>query len=290
MDENRRNDFGRSPGEQSGSEGIGKSTSGQQSGQRNTGGLSNQGQGGQRQSGPGQGGGRFGNQANAVAEQVRKEGEKIGQNVGQDLREEGREIAGDVRHYVEDFAQSGKKTVTERLQHVSLALHRAADTLREEEEDATGRMANQAADRIDQVCSYLDNHEPSDLLRSADRFARQQPMVVVGGLLLAGVMLGRFLRSSQRQGTDDFDKEHFRSGQDRSGSSPQYGEPRRVEVGMGIGSNPGLRPRGGSPGIGQGPEIGGRIGGKETDTSRPLTSRPLTEPPREGGPGFRGGV
>jgi hypothetical protein len=286
MDENRRNDFGRSPGAQSGAGGIGKSGSGQNIGQQ-SGQRASQPVGGQ--SGQGQSGGRFGSQAAGIAEQVRDQGSDVARNVGRDLQEEGREIAGDLRHYVDDFAQSGKKTVTERLHHVSTALHRAAESLRNEDEESTGRMADQAASRIDQVCDYLEHKEPMDLIRGADRFARQQPMIVVGGLLLAGVMLGRFLRSSQRQ-----DSGRFESSQgDFQDRGSNFGEPRRVEVGMGIGSNPGLRPRGGSEAggnIGHGPEIGGRIGGTQPEQSRPLTSRPLTEPPREGGSGFRGGV
>jgi hypothetical protein len=283
MDEQRRNDFGRSPGQTSGD---------------------------------------LRTKASAVADDVQKEGGRLGrevqeegQRIGRELKEEGQELVGGVRHYVEDLAENGVKTVTERLHHMSVALHKAADSLRQEDEDSTSRIADQAAERIDQVCDYLERQEPMDMIRGLDRFARQQPMIAIGGMLIAGMMLGRFLRSSQRSDSG-FDGGQPTSGRFQ-GQDIGYGQPRRVEVGMGIGSNPGLRPRGGpeaSGQIGHGPEIGTRIGNKSEGDKNPgglgtgrsgsdiggdtgsFSSRPLTEPPRKqggdqgGGQGFKGGV
>jgi hypothetical protein len=199
--------------------------------------------------------------------------------LGREARQEGKELLGELQHYAEDFARDGKERITNRLHHISEALHRAADKLKEEDEPSTGRFADEAADRIDRIGGYLQGHNASDLVDEIDRFARRQPMVFIGSALLAGVLLGRFLRSSKRgyehQRFDGgFEEDRFvRGGQ----QAAAVGEPRRVEVGAGA---PTI---GGTTGI---PRGGGNIGGTTTGPTGPIGSRPLTEPPR---PQERGG-
>lgn len=186
------------------------------------------------------------------------------------LMEEGHELgheAGEtLKHYVDDAARSGKQQIKERLQHMSKALHRASDTLKNDEEETTGQYADQAARQIDRLCGFIEKHEPSDLIKGVDSFARKQPFVFVGTALVAGLLAGRFLRSSPSEdklGTDRYEK------QSEDVDLPNFGESRRTPVG-GIGTE--------------------RRG---IDTN-PISSRPLTGSPRPRGgtgdiPGGQGG-
>lgn len=203
-------------------------------------------------------------------------------HVGEEAGKEGRAIVGEIQHYVEDFARDGKEKAADRLHHVSESLHRAASKLDEENEPMTGRFAHRAADGIERVSEYLHQHDASDLIAEADRFARRQPLVVIGGALAVGLLVARFLRSGSersheqsqgiRRDDDRFDtSRHEGFGMERAAPTP--GEPHRVEAGIGA-MQPG--------GMGTGGGIG--------DTKRRSdTPRPLPKPPRDSGFGSLSG-
>jgi hypothetical protein len=50
---------------------------------------------------------------------------------------------------------------------------------------------------------YLREHDANEVVNAATDFARRQPALVVGGALLVGLALGRFLRSASDFSTDD---------------------------------------------------------------------------------------
>lgn len=80
------------------------------------------------------------------------------------------------------------------LEEVARAVRDAGSGLRQERPEIAG-FADTAAERVEEAAKYLRVHDASDLIDEASRFARQQPVVVVGGLLLAGLAIGRLLKS-----------------------------------------------------------------------------------------------
>ena len=80
------------------------------------------------------------------------------------------------------------------LEEVARAVRDAGSGLRQERPEIAG-FADTAAERVEEAARYLRVHDASDLIDEASRFARQQPVVVVGGLLLAGLAIGRLLKS-----------------------------------------------------------------------------------------------
>lgn len=66
--------------------------------------------------------------------------------------------------------------------------------------DGITRYINQAADRVDEVASFLHDSELSDIVGTVEDFARRQPAAFLGGAFALGILGARFLKSSQ-QGT-----------------------------------------------------------------------------------------
>lgn len=62
--------------------------------------------------------------------------------------------------------------------------------------DGVGKYINEAADRVDDLAHYLQDHELADVVGTVEDFARRQPMVFLGGAFALGVLGARFLRSS----------------------------------------------------------------------------------------------
>lgn len=115
------------------------------------------------------------------------------------------------------------------LDEVARAVRDAGSGLRQDRPEIAG-FADTAAERVEEAARYLRVHDASDLIDEATRFARQQPVVVVGGFLLAGLALGRLLKSgstASRYGygmTGDYRGTGYRSGSDYgTGYGSDYG-------------------------------------------------------------------
>jgi len=82
----------------------------------------------------------------------------------------------------------------EALDQVARAVRESGNQLRTERPEIAN-FADTAAQRVEQASSYLREHDPREVVAEAERIARRQPVLVVGGGLLLGLALGRFLRS-----------------------------------------------------------------------------------------------
>ena len=83
-----------------------------------------------------------------------------------------------------------------RLGGVAQALHETAKHL--ERQNATaGRYADMAARRMDRVTEVLKERRVDELVDDAEDFARDQPLLFVGGALAAGFLLARVVRSGE---------------------------------------------------------------------------------------------
>jgi len=99
------------------------------------------------------------------------------------------------------FAEQQKKTGARHLSGVAGAVHAAADQLGEQLPGAAGYI-HDAAERIDHVASELRNRNLSDLADGVRRMAKNQPLAMFGGALLAGFVLSRFLLSARDSRND----------------------------------------------------------------------------------------
>jgi hypothetical protein len=79
---------------------------------------------------------------------------------------------------------------------VSTALHTTTDQLRQQGQEGTARIVEQAAAKGDELSSYLANSDPSQILSDVEDFCRQQPWVAVACGVALGLLGARFLKSS----------------------------------------------------------------------------------------------
>ena len=85
----------------------------------------------------------------------------------------------------------------EQVNQLATGLRRTGETLQREGSEPFGRLASTAADSVERLGSYLDRTDVNGLMRDLSSMARRNPTVVFGAALAAGVMVGRFLRSSR---------------------------------------------------------------------------------------------
>ena len=158
-------------------------------------------------------------------------------------RERARQAAEEIKSAAKDAAASTANAVKNRLSgeldyrkyRSRQRLNRVADALRQtganvnKDDDYVAHYMERAALGVDRFAQYLDERDVSQILHDAREMARRRPEVFVGGLFVAGLMLGRFLRSSAPDETDNYDQSwdeypaYAGSGASPYGSTNPYG-------------------------------------------------------------------
>ncbi|HZT95750.1 MAG TPA: hypothetical protein VFB34_02825 [Chloroflexota bacterium] len=76
------------------------------------------------------------------------------------------------------------------------ALRSSGRQLEEQGQTAPANVINMAADRADQLGTYLSSSDPNQILADVEDFCRQQPWVVIAGGIALGFLGARFLKAS----------------------------------------------------------------------------------------------
>jgi hypothetical protein len=74
-----------------------------------------------------------------------------------------------------------------------------AEELRKQGKDAPARYAEQAADRVERVGTWLRDSDGDRILADVEDFARRNPMAIVAGGLALGFAAARMLKASSRE-------------------------------------------------------------------------------------------
>jgi hypothetical protein len=235
------------------------------------------------QPGPASGSGSIstGSSSSAAGTAIKSD-RKLG-GLGEDLREgthqlrekameRGGEVLEQVQSRVNSAVDQGKGRLADQLESVCDAVEEVAD---KSDNQNVSRYAHMASDQIHNVAAYLRNSDPAEMARGAQRLARRHPDIFLGGALVAGLLIGRFLRSHEprqdygRNLDRDFDRGYGsgdlgRSDFDRAGagaagiganigsSGPRLGSAMKMGTDMGTGAS-GF----GSGGTGDAPRVGG---------------------------------
>lgn len=120
--------------------------------------------------------------------------------IADSARSTARRAADQGREYVRQQIDSQADQYGERLSDTASNLHSAATQLRSSGETSLASFADAASGWLDGASKYLKDIDGERLMRDAKEFARQRPWVVIAAGLLAGVALGRFVKSGA-QGT-----------------------------------------------------------------------------------------
>lgn len=101
----------------------------------------------------------------------------------------------EARDAIRNMAEGQKTRAAEGLGSVAHALHETARTLSSEQQAVTARYTDMAAEQLERASRLLRDKDWDDLMAEAERFARQQPTLFIGGAIAAGFFLARFLKS-----------------------------------------------------------------------------------------------
>src|SRR5438876_5650683 len=125
-----------------------------------------------------------------------REAKEAGKAVTGQVQEAGREIGQRAKDRVRQEIDRRSSDAGSQVRSVAEGLRQAGADLRKEGNPAIAGVADTAAEKIDGVASYLTESDADALLRDLDALARRQPMLVIAGAFVLGVVGARFIKAS----------------------------------------------------------------------------------------------
>ncbi|HVL53116.1 MAG TPA: hypothetical protein VM344_02535 [Vitreimonas sp.] len=122
-----------------------------------------------------------------------------GMQQGERLQEAAGGLVDQAARTAEAQASTTMTKVGETLEQVAQAIREAGGGLRENQPEIAN-IVDTAAERVEEMSSYLRDHEAGEAIGNIQQMARQQPAVVIGGGLALGLLVGRLLRSGSSAG------------------------------------------------------------------------------------------
>jgi hypothetical protein len=95
----------------------------------------------------------------------------------------------------EKVAEQQKQAGADQIDEMSKAVHSAADRLERQMPETAG-FVHAAATRLERGAGALRERNMSDLMAGFNELARKDPLTLLGGAMLAGFAISRFLKSS----------------------------------------------------------------------------------------------
>jgi hypothetical protein len=100
-----------------------------------------------------------------------------------------------LKNRMREIAEQQKDAGADQISNIAEAVHDAAHEL-EGKLPAAADYIHSAADRLERASSDMRNRDVNDLLSACGDFARREPAAFLGGAMIAGFALTRFLKSS----------------------------------------------------------------------------------------------
>lgn len=112
------------------------------------------------------------------------------------VKQTGRKAVARAREEASQRVGEGGSRAGQRLDAVGRALRTAADELDARGESWLAGYTGEAARFVDRSAGYMKEEDGSAMMADLRQWARENPGLVVGASITAGLALGRFLRSS----------------------------------------------------------------------------------------------
>lgn len=112
------------------------------------------------------------------------------------VKDEAASFAGDAREKATAKIEAQKETASRTLGDFANAIRRAGDELDQSDQSMATQLVRQAADGLEGFARSVSDKRPEELLDAVRDFGRRNPTAFIAGSVLAGIALGRFLKSS----------------------------------------------------------------------------------------------
>jgi hypothetical protein len=147
------------------------------------------------------------------------------------VSEKAREVGGTIQDRVREQVDSRSTVAGEQVGSVGEAMRSMGEQLRSQGNDLPAQLAQQAAEKAEELGRYLRDSDADQILRDVEDFGRRQPWVVAATGLALGVAAARFIKASSRRRYQSDGYENRRLSSPRDQGSTAHGSPARLTAG-----------------------------------------------------------
>lgn len=129
-------------------------------------------------------------------------GDKV-QDAKEQMQHKAKEMVEKARHQTTETVENKKHVVADQVGGLASILHNTADQLGEQQQESLARYAHSFAGSLDHMAGVIRDKDIGTLFGHVQDFARRQPALFIGGAVVAGFLLARFLKSSDKRNHPD---------------------------------------------------------------------------------------
>lgn len=135
------------------------------------------------------------------------------------VRQQGQQVAEQAEDQARSMVNSRKEEAANQLDDIAHAFRETGNQLRDQNNETIARYTDSMAEQVERFADYLHSGDYGQFLSDAERLARRQPELFLGGAFTLGLLAARFFKSSSPQ------RGYGRSSQyyDREGDWQRYG-------------------------------------------------------------------
>jgi hypothetical protein len=119
-----------------------------------------------------------------------------GEGMAEQAQEKAQEATQQARRTLRDQVDSRSTQAGDQISQQAGDVRSLSQELRSQGKDGPAKIAEQAADRAEQVGSYLTRSDADRILDDIEDFSRSNPWAVMVGGLAVGFVASRFLKAS----------------------------------------------------------------------------------------------
>jgi hypothetical protein len=116
-----------------------------------------------------------------------------------EAQDKSKEVVDKAKDTAMNTMESQKSRAANNIGNVAEALRQTGKQLRNQDQQGFSRMADTAADRLEQFSDDLQNKDFNEMMDDVEDFARRDPELFLGGAVVLGLLAARFLKSSNRR-------------------------------------------------------------------------------------------
>ena len=126
-----------------------------------------------------------------------------GDNLGDRAKTKASEFKVQAKQQGSKMVDSGKRRTASKVRDFKSSTEEAAAELDSKGSRVAAAATRAVAGAAGDVAGYLDEKPANEIWNDANDFARKHPAVVFGGLLLAGLAVGRIIRASSEPNAEE---------------------------------------------------------------------------------------
>jgi ElaB/YqjD/DUF883 family membrane-anchored ribosome-binding protein len=134
--------------------------------------------------------------AEGTVAQAQEKGQELVSQAQQQVKEKADEIRGEAGVRLREQVDERSTQAGQQVQAIGQALRRGSEQLRAEGKETPAGAIEQAAQRAEDLGSYLQQANADKILGDIENFARRRPWITAATGALAGFLASRFVKAS----------------------------------------------------------------------------------------------